>query len=215
MPCGASKKCLDSSRVLGTKEVLYLRSFVKLDILKSVSLVQGGAVKKISFLIILSYFFVQYDCYAAVAKILPDRALNEIISEGVFKGGQAGDGFSLLGIKRVVSTSKRAERMIFEIGTYKGEKYSGQPGYFHAQLSRRPPELTIDFAQTVLTKFDSQKLIEMFKKSKLVKRTHMTSDPEDNSTNITLVFRRPVKARVYTLSPEANSPKVVVDIMSK
>jgi hypothetical protein len=172
-------------------------------------------MKKLSSIVLVSYFFMQLNCYAAVNKNLPEKPLNEIISEGAFKGGQAGDGFSLLDVKRVVSTSKKAERMIFEIGTYKGEKYSGQPGYFHAQLSKRPPELTIDFAQTVLTKFDSQKLIEMFKKSKLVRRTHMTSDPEDNSTNITMRFKHPVKARVYTLSPKDTSPKVIIDIMSK
>lgn len=158
---------------------------------------------------------ISKNALASIAKDLPEKPLNEITTEGVFRGGQAGAGFSLLDIKRVVSTSKKAERMIFEIGTHKGEKYSGQPGYFHAQLSKKPPELTIDFAQTVLTKFDSQKLIEIFKKSKLIKKTFMSTDSEDNSTNITMVFRRPVKARVYTLAPKDNSPKVVIDIMTR
>jgi hypothetical protein len=159
--------------------------------------------------------FLAIQGQSAISKDLPEKQLNEITTEGVFRGGQAGAGFSLLDIKRVVSTTKKAERMIFEIGTHKGEKYSGQPGYFHAQLSKHPPELIIDFAQTTLAKFDGQKLMEIFKKSKLIKKTFMTTDPEDNSTNITIVFRRPIKARVYTLAPKENSPKVVVDIMTR
>jgi hypothetical protein len=191
-----------------------LWSVAYLEILNSAYFVQGGEVKKLIFAGLVTCFSAQMICFGAVNKNLPEKPLNEVITEGAFKGGQAGDGFSLLDIKRVVSVSKKAERMIFEIGTYKGEKYSGQPGYFHAQLSKKPPELTIDFAQTVMTRFDSQKLIAMFKKSKLIKRTQMSTDPEDNSTNITMLFKRPVKARVYTLSPKDNSPKVVVDIMS-
>lgn len=165
---------------------------------------------RILFFLIVSNGFV----YASISKELPIKELNDTITEGAFKGGQAGSGFSLLDFKRVVSPSKKSERMIFEIGDHNGGTYSGQPGYFHAQLSRKPPEFTIDFSQMVLTKVDQKKLIQLFKKSKLVKKAKFKIDNEDNSTNLTFTLRKPIKARVYTLSPLEKSPKIVVDIIS-
>lgn len=172
-------------------------------------------MKKWGLIIALMVLNIHWDGLASVAKKLPIKKLNEIISEGAFRGGQAGNGFSLLDIKRVVSTSLKNERMIFEIGTLNGTKYSGQPGYFQAQLRKRPPELSIDFAQTVLAKFDQNRLLSLFKTSKLVKNTIMTTDAIDNSTNITLILKKPIKARVYTLAPKDTSPKVVVDLLSR
>ncbi len=151
---------------------------------------------------------------AGVDKNLPLKDLNDTITEGAFKGGQAGDGFSLLNFTRVVSASKKSERVIFEIGDKNGVSYSGKPGYFHAQLTKLPPEFTIDFSQMGFSKVDKKKFIQEFRKSKIIKKIDLNIDNQDNSTNLTIKFKKPLKVRVYTLSPSLKSPKIVVDFIS-
>jgi hypothetical protein len=137
--------------------------------------------------------------------------INEYVTKGSFRGGQAGNGFSLKDIKRVVSSSLNSERMIFEISDREGRSYSGKPGYFHAQLRQNPSRISIDFAQMGRSSVDAKKLATFFKKSQLVKASRITLDSEDQSTNVTLYLKKQVKFRVFSLAPKAGSPKVVVD----
>jgi hypothetical protein len=157
-------------------------------------------------------FIFQIVCFGAIRQNTQFKILNKVILDGAYNGGQAGDGFSLLNVKRSISESKKVERIIFEIGNYKGDKYLGQAGYFHAQLSKNSMELTIDFAQTVLTIFDNEKLIEVFKNSKIVKNTFLSVDAEDNSTNITLIFKNPIKVQVDEVASQESFPKIIFDL---
>jgi hypothetical protein len=137
--------------------------------------------------------------------------MNEYITKGSFRGGQAGNGFSLKEIKRVVSASKNSERMIFEVSDRDGKTYSGKPGYFHAQLMQNPSRISIDFAQMGRSAIDAKKLTNLFKKSQLVRASRITLDNEDQSVNVTLYLKNPVKLRAFSLAPKAGTPKVVID----
>lgn len=150
---------------------------------------------------------------AAVNKKAGKRQINEFITQGSFKGGKAGKGFSLLNVKRVLSPSKSAERIIVEMGDHKGNSYSGTPGYFHAQLKQNPARLSVDFSQITSSKINQKKFASLFKNSVLVKKTKVTLDPEDGSANLTMYFKKSVKARIYTLAPKGKAPKVVVDFV--
>lgn len=143
--------------------------------------------------------------------------VHKFISEGSFRGGIArpGNSFSIAQVKRVVSPSKRAERLVFEMAGARGQKIVGNPGFFQGQVRDNPPRITIDFAQTPLTKFNQKRLAGLFKKSNLVKNVSLAFDPADQTTTVTLNLKGKAQARVYSLGPKNNSPKVVLDLTLK
>lgn len=138
-----------------------------------------------------------------------------LLSEGSFRGGGAGPGFSLISLKRVYSTDGKSERLIFEIGDKEGNSYVGQPGYFHAQLFRKPSKLSLDLSQLLKSQVSPEEFKELFKKSKLVKSANISADEDDQSTNIQIQFKSAVKMRVFTLSPDSMSPKLIIDYTKK
>jgi hypothetical protein len=152
------------------------------------------------------------DSYAAIPKNLPSQSLQNFLPEGSFRGGGAGTGFSLLGVKRVYSTDRKSERLIFEIGDKEGKPYSGKPGYFHAQLFKNPSEFSLDFSQLVRSHVSSDQVRSLVKNSKLIDRINLVTDKEDHSTNLFMRFKSPVTMRMFILSPKKKSPKLVVDI---
>ncbi len=149
---------------------------------------------------------------AAIPKTNSLASVKTFLSEGSFRGGQFGSGFSIVGLKRVYSPNGNAERFIFEIGDRDGRKYSGKTGYFHAQLFRNPSELSLDLSQVLKSKVDNHQLRSLIKKSKLIQKAELTVDREDNSTHFAMKFKSPIKMRVFTLSPKKSSPKLVIDI---
>lgn len=152
---------------------------------------------------------------ANMAKNAEAESSNGFLTEGSFRGGGAGIGFSLLRLKRVYSTDGMSERLIFEIGDKDGQAFIGQPGYFHAQLFKKPSKLSLDLSQLLKSQVTSKELKKIFKKSKLVKSASITSDAADNSTNISIQFKSSVKMRVFTLSNQTSSPKLVIDFTKK
>jgi hypothetical protein len=165
--------------------------------------------------LICLFIVVQLAVLNAVAAVPNDKVpktIRAFLPEGSFRGGLAGNGFSLLGIKRVFSTDGHSERIIFEIGDKNGKPYSGRPGYFHAQLFRNPSEMSLDLSQLLKTKVSANQLRALLRKSKLIQTADLVSDLEDRSTNVKMRFKVPIKMRVFTLSPKNNSPKLVLDI---
>lgn len=151
--------------------------------------------------------------YAAIPKsnsvIVP---LKSFLSEGSFRGGSSGDGYSLLSVKRVYSTTGKAERLIFEMGDRAGKAYSGKIGYYHAQLFKNPSELSLDFSQLVRSRVGTPQFKSLFLNSKLVEKANLVLDKQDHSTNVSMKFKYPIKMRVYSLSPKGKSPKLVIDL---
>lgn len=153
--------------------------------------------------------------FSAIPKNLGFDPIKNFLTEGSFRGGGAGPGFSILSVRKVASKDGRAERLIFEIGDKDGKRYSGKPGYFHAQLFRNPSEFSLDFSQTLNTKFTREQFSTLLRQSTLIASSRMETDFDDQTTNISLRFESPVKVRVFTLSPKMKSPKLVVDIVKR
>jgi hypothetical protein len=143
------------------------------------------------------------------------EAEKDFLIEGSFRGGASGTGFSLLSLKRVYSRDGRSERLVLEIGDKDGKVYFGQPGYFHAQLQKKPARLSLDLSQLLKSNITQDQLKTLFRRSKLVRTVELNPDLEDQSTNLLFSFRVPVKMRIFTLSPEAMAPKVVIDLTRK
>ncbi len=138
--------------------------------------------------------------------------LKTFLAEGSFRGGVSGDGFTLMSVKRVYSTTGKSERFIFEMGDRSGKPYSGKIGYYHAQLFKNPSELSLDFSQLGRSRVGTPQFKALFKNSKLVENSNLVLDKQDHSTNVSMKFKYPVKMRVYSLSPKGKSPKLVVDV---
>lgn len=139
--------------------------------------------------------------------------VKSFIAEGSFRGGLSGDGFSILAIKRVYSTSGNSERFIFEVGDRAGAALKGKLGYYHAQLFKNPSELSLDFSQMHRSKVSSTQLKKLIKTSKIVETAQMVLDKQDGSTNVQMRFKYPVKMRVFSLAPKKQTPKLIVDIV--
>jgi hypothetical protein len=167
---------------------------------------------------IVMLMFLQFSVsFAQANMVTPTDATTPdgFMSEGSFRGGGAGIGFSLLRMKRVYSTDGNSERIILEIGDKEGRAFVGQPGYFHAQLFKKPSKLSLDLSQLLKSQVTSKDLKKMFKNSKLVKNASINSDSEDHSTNISIQFKSSIKMRVFTLSTQSTSPKLVIDFAKK
>ncbi|MEY4617264.1 MAG: hypothetical protein RJB66_2224 [Pseudomonadota bacterium] len=163
---------------------------------------------------IILLIFLQFSVsFAQANMVTPTTALaaDGFLTEGSFRGGGAGVGFSLLRVKRVYSADGNSERLIFEIGDREGRAFIGQPGYFHAQLFKKPSKLSLDLSQLLKSQVTSKDLKKIFKNSKLVKNASINSDSDDHSTNVSIQFKSSVKMRVFTLSTQSTSPKLVID----
>lgn len=151
-------------------------------------------------------------CLAAIPKSNNLATVKSFLSEGSFRGGKFGSGFSLLGVKRVYSSSGNSERIILEMGDRDGKFYNGKPGYFHAQLFRNPSELSLDLTQVLKSRVNNTHLKNLIKQSKLIQTADLSADREDHSTHFNMRFKTPIKMRVFTLSPKKSTPKLVIDI---
>ena len=166
--------------------------------------------KALSLLLILNCFGIS--SIASIPKVSNLDSIKTFLSEGSFRGGKFGSGFSLVGVKRVFSPNGNAERLILEMGDKDGKLYSGKTGYFHAQLFRNPSELSLDLPQLMKSKVNNTHLKNLIKQSKLIQMADLSLDPEDHSTHLKMRFKTPIKMRVFTLSPKKSTPKLVIDI---
>jgi hypothetical protein len=156
--------------------------------------------------------FASVQVRAAIPKTLVPSPAKSFITEGAFRGGISGKGYSLLAVKRVYSKNGLAERLIFQIGDKDGKPYSGEVGYFNAELKRLPSVLSIDLAQMITSRVTLENLRALLTTSKLIRDVRMETDTEDYSTNISVSFQRPVKMRVFSLASKSTPPRIVVDI---
>ena len=167
----------------------------------------------IIFAIISGFFALQVTAAIKPISIEPNKII-KYYKKGVFVGGVSGTGYTLYNVKRKAKKKKnrRYERISLVYADKAGERIHEKVGYFHMSLEQKPARLVIDLSQVGSTKINEKQVAQIFKKSKLVKRTVMTIDPEDNSTNLTLYFKRHVKARVSTLVKGKSGGKVFIDL---
>lgn len=171
-----------------------------------------GRMQALSALLFIAGLNLNLSSFAAIPKNNNLATVKSFLSEGSFRGGKFGRGFSLLGIKRVYSSSGNSERIILEMGDRDGKIYSGKPGYFHAQLFRNPSELSLDLTQVLKSRVTNAHLKNLIKQSKLIQTADLSADREDHSTHFNMRFKAPIKMRVFTLSPKKSTPKLVIDI---
>lgn len=137
---------------------------------------------------------------------------NEYILDGVFIGGKAGTGTSLLGLRRTYSSKMQTERVIIDLGN-KDAKPSGiQVGYFQVSMDGPNQRVILDLAQLMISKINERQIQETFQKSPFVKSAELTLDPEDHAGTLILNMKQPMKLEVFQIRKADKPARVVMDL---
>lgn len=169
----------------------------------------------------LLYLFTVATLSAAnIARAAIDRkaALNEkknaYLSHGVFYGGEADRGFSLVDLRRHFSTKDQIERIVLELGDEKGQP-TKKIGYFQVSVNKELKRVDIDLAQMRGALVDQKKLETMFAKSPLVKSAKINYDPEDLGIVIQLQLASSADVEVFKVPAKDKSGRIILDIKKR
>ncbi|MGE3385614.1 MAG: hypothetical protein AB7K41_02680 [Bdellovibrionales bacterium] len=141
-----------------------------------------------------------------------DKKLNAYLSEGVVTGGRAGKGYSLLNVRRDLSTKMAMERVILDLGDLEGKPLAGKASYFQASIEKNPPRIVIDLAQLSRSAVTEAKLKQIFKRSPYIKSVELTSDPEDRSASLVLALNEPMAVEVFEMPSANKATRIVLDL---
>lgn len=141
------------------------------------------------------------------------RIANVLSAPTAIVGGEAGDGFSLLDVKREIAKSGLAERMTIDVGDIRGKPNFGAPSYYHAQLMKDPARLILDFSQMPMSFLSEKQLAAKLKDSKFVRRVQMTLDPEDQTLSMILDLKPETRIRVLQVKGEKKTSQLLVDFL--
>jgi hypothetical protein len=144
------------------------------------------------------------------------KKLDRYLQDGVFRGGEAGRAFSLRDIsaaslKASGVASSSGERLTFEFGDALGEPLLSRPGYFQVNVDSKKNRVVLDFRQVAGTKLDQNALRDRLAKSKFVKSSEMTFDPEDSTLSIVLNLKGKAQVEVIELPKEPRGGRVALD----
>lgn len=119
---------------------------------------------------------------------------------GAIRGGQAGLGFSLLGVQSRVAKSQKLERLTVLIGNGALQPQEGSPGYFQIESNPQQKRIVINFPQTINSAFKEKTLQSQFAKSPFVKSSQMIFEPQGQTTSFVLNLKKPASLRVIPVS---------------
>jgi hypothetical protein len=141
-----------------------------------------------------------------------DVKRNEYLRDGVFIGGQAGTGASLLGLRRTYSGKLQTERVIVDLGDKDANPSGTQVGYFQVSMDAKNQRVILDLAQLMISKVNERQIQETFQKSPYVKSTELTLDPEDHAATLVLNLKGPMKLEVFQIRKAKKPGRVVMDL---
>lgn len=137
---------------------------------------------------------------------------NTYIRDGVFVGGKAGEGTSLLGVRRTYSGKAQVERVIVDLGDHELRPAGRNPGYFQVSMDARNHRVVMDLAQLRLSKVTEAQLQNLFRNSPNVASATLTLDPEDKAATMVLKLKKPMRLEVFQLLDKKKPGRVVMDL---
>jgi hypothetical protein len=137
---------------------------------------------------------------------------NRYVTDGVFTGGKAGTGATVLGVRRTFSAKAQIERVIVDLGNKDGKADQSQTGYFQVSMDAGNNRVVLDLTQLKMAKVTEQQLKSVFKKSAYVSATEFTLDPEDKTGSMVFRLKRPMKLEVFQLRTPGKPSRVVLDL---
>jgi hypothetical protein len=137
---------------------------------------------------------------------------NSYLKDGVFIGGKAGEGTSLLGVRRAYSAKAKLERVIVDLGDQDARPAGMNPGYFQVSMDAATNRVILDLAQLRLSKVSEAQVQNLFRKSPYVADARLTLDPEDKAATMVLKLKRPMRMEVFQLKNKKKPGRVVIDL---
>jgi hypothetical protein len=137
---------------------------------------------------------------------------NTYMSDGVFTGGVAGKGTSILGLRRVYSSKIKIERIIVDLGDGEMKPTHKNLGYFQVGMDSKNNRIVLDVAQLAYSKISENQAKDLFRKSPYVAKVSLTLDPEDKAGTMVLQLKQPAKLEVFQLKNSKRPGRIVMDI---
>ena len=137
---------------------------------------------------------------------------NAYMSEGVFTGGKAGSGSSLLGVRRNFSAKLQLERVVVEMGDREAHTGGQTLGFYQASLDSGNHRIVLDLSQLSLSKVSEAQVQRLFKNDPYVSSAQLTLDNEDKAATLVLNLKRPVKLEVFQLLKSKMPGRIVMDM---
>lgn len=137
---------------------------------------------------------------------------NQYAEEGVFVGGKAGGGSSLLNVRRIFSPKAKLERVILDLGDKEAKPAGRNIGYFQVSLDSKENRVVVDLSQLKLSRVSEMAVQNLFKKSQYVASVGLTLDPEDKAATLVLNLKRPMKLEVFQILKDNAPGKIVMDL---
>jgi hypothetical protein len=145
-------------------------------------------------------------------KVSLDAKKNSYMREGVFTGGRAGSGTSLLAVRRSFSAKLKLERVILDMGDKEARPAGRDLGFFQASMDSANNRIVLDLSQLRLSKVSEVQVQRLFKKDPFVSSVSLTLDPEDKAGTLVLNLRRPMKLEVFQLLKPKSPARIVMDL---
>lgn len=149
---------------------------------------------------------------AAAFKHAGTAKKNAYLSDGVFVGGKARNGSSLLAVRKAFSAKAQLERVIVDLGDKEAKPSGKEMSFFQVSLDSSKSRIVLDLAQLKLSKVSETQLKRIFAKSQYIKSVELTLDPEDKAATMVLNLNRPVRLEVFQLLTSGKPSRVVMDL---
>lgn len=137
---------------------------------------------------------------------------NTYMKDGVFIGGRASQGSSLLAVRRSFSAKAKVERVIVDLGDHESKPAGLNPGYFQVSMDSVNNRVIVDLAQLRFSKISESQLQNVFRRSPYVADASLTLDPEDKAGTMVLKLKRPMRLEVFQLKNKNKPGRVVIDL---
>lgn len=164
------------------------------------------------FVLILLLPNLEFAEAASTYKRALDKKLNRYLTHGTIIGGKAGDGFSLIDIRRHYAKKTQTERIVFDLGDLYGKPLLNHVSFFTVNLEKAPPRLVIDLAQVQRSGVDLEKIRQLFKASPFVQSASILYDPEDASTTVVLDLKKKIELEVFKARDNKKPSRLVLDL---
>ncbi len=137
---------------------------------------------------------------------------NQYAEDGVFVGGKAGGGSSLLNVRRIFSPKAKLERVTLDLGDRDAKPPGKHLGYFQVSLDSKENRVVVDLSQLKMSRVSEVAVQNLFKKSPYVASVGLTLDPEDKAGTLVLNLKRPMRLEVFQVLKDGAPGKIVMDL---
>ena len=140
---------------------------------------------------------------------------NQYVNDGVFIGGKASKGATLINVRRSHSAKAKIERVIVDVAGDPTKNVKDKMPFFQASIDSQSRRVVLDLAQLRMSRVTEIQLKNMFKQSPYVQDVSLTFDPEDKGATMVLELKQPMRLEVFQLVDKKKPARVVMDLVPR